>query len=158
MTVVADNQNKYLGTALDSFTSKQTAGADKEPGGETVEDVFQRDFTKLKTAVIRPVLAAIGSMLQERGHEFNISEEQGGKISIHIVPAGAVKSIHPYSWFPTLSFYGAPFTRSIGLHGRNSRPNSETASGPRGEYKLAQVDSTFVEREVTKFISEIANW
>jgi hypothetical protein len=155
---MADNQDKYLGTALDSFTSKQTAGADKEPGGETADDVFQRDFTKLKTAVIRPVLAAIGSMLQERGHEFNISEEQGGKISIHIVPAGAVKSIHPYGWFPTLSFFGAPFTRSIGLHGRNSRPNSETASGPRGEYKLAQVDSAFVEREVTKFISEIANW
>lgn len=155
---MTDSQNTYLGTALDSFTRKQTGGADKERGGETANDVFQRDFTKLKAEVIRPVLASIGNLLQERGHEFNISEEQGGKISFHIVPAGAVKSIHPYGWFPTLSFFGASFTGSIGLHGRNARPNSETSSGPRGEYKLAQVDSLFVEREVMKFISEIANW
>jgi len=155
---MAHNQNKYLGTALDTFTRKQTAGADKEQGDETAADVFQRDFAKLKEAVIRPVLASIGSMLQERGHEFNIAEEQGGKISLHIVPAGAIKSIHPYGWFPTLSFFGAPFTGSLGLHGRNLRPNSETSSGPRGEYKLAQIDSALVEKEVTKFISEIANW
>ena len=155
---MADNPNGYLGTALDTFTRKQTAGAGKERGGETVDDVFQREFERLKEAVIRPVLASIGNLLKERGHEFNISEEQGGKISIHIVPAGVGRSIHPYGWFPTLSFFPAPFTKTVGLHGRNVRPNSETASGPRGEYKLPQVDSAFVEKEVTKFISEIANW
>lgn len=155
---MVDNLNAYLGTALDTFSKKHAAGTDRDRSGETTEDTFHRDFEKLKLSIIRPVFAAIGKMLQDRGHEFNISEEQGGKISIHIVPAGVSRSVHPYNWYPTLSFFAAPFTKSVGLHGRNMRPNSEAASGPRGEYKLAQVDSAFVEKELTKFISEIANW
>lgn len=155
---MAEKLSNLLGTALDRFTQKHTAGTDRGRNGESSDDTFRADFTKLKVSVIRPVFAAIGKLLQERGHEFNISEEQGGKISIHIVPAGVSRSIHPYDWFPTLSFYGAPMARTIGVHGRNSRPNSETASGPRGEYQPSQVDSEFVEKELMKFISEIANW
>lgn len=155
---MADNPNKELGTALDMFTRKHTTGADRNQQGKTAEDTFHADFTKLKLSVIRPVFETIGNMLTERGHEFSISEEPGGKISIHIVPAGVSKSIHPYDWFPTLSFFDSPAAKTIGLHGRNSRPNSAGASGPRGEYALRQVDSKFVEKELMKFISEIANW
>jgi hypothetical protein len=156
---MADNQNGHLGAALDMFTRKHADGADSRRQGEPpAEETCHGDVAKVKASVIRPVFAAIGNMLQERGHEFNISEEQGGKISIHIVPAGVSRSIHPYDWFPTLSLFAAPFTKTVGLHGRNMRPNSEAASGPRGEYKLSQVDSALVERELTKFISEIANW
>ena len=119
---------------------------------------FHTDFETLKLSVIRPVFETIGNGLKERGHEFNISEEPGGKISIHIVPAGVNQSIHPYDWFPTFSLFGAPFTKSVGLHGRNMRRNSEVSSGARGDYKLAQVNQQLVERELTKFIGEIANW
>ena len=74
------------------------------------------------------------------------------------MPAGVNKSIHPYDWFPTLSFFGAPFTKTIGLHGRNARRNSDGGSGRRGEFKLSQVNKEFVEKELMKFIGEIANW
>ena len=155
---MADNLNKELGTALDMFTKKHSASADRNQQGNTAGDIFHGDFTKLKLSVIRPVFETIGNMLKERGHEFSISEESGGKISIHIVPAGVSKSIHPYDWFPTLSFFDSPIAKTIGLHGRNSRPNSEAGSGSRGEYKLSRVDREFVEKELMKFISEIANW
>jgi hypothetical protein len=74
------------------------------------------------------------------------------------VPAGARKSIHPYDWFPTLSFNAAPFTKTIGLHGRNARRNSDSSSGPRGDYKPSQVNKELVEKELMKFVGEIANW
>ena len=96
--------------------------------------------------------------LKALGHEFNVSEEAGGKISIHIVPAGVNKSIHPYDWFPTLTYFGAPMAGTIGLHGRNMRPNSEAASGSRGTYAPAQLNKDLVEKELMKFIGEIANW
>jgi hypothetical protein len=92
------------------------------------------------------------------GYEINISEEPAGKISIHIVPPGVNKSIHPYDWFPTLSFFGAPFTKTVGVHGLNMRPNSDNGSGSRGDYKLAQVDQALVKKELMKFIGEIGNW
>jgi hypothetical protein len=122
------------------------------------KDDFPGDFARLKLSVIRPTFETVGSGLKERGHEFNISEEPGGKISIHIVPAGVNKSIHPYDWFPTFSFVGAPYTKTVGLHGRKMRPNSEASPGSRGDYKPAQINRDIVEKELMKFVGEIANW
>lgn len=155
---MAEDLNLKFGKALDQFTGRGDAGAGRMPQSRAGEDPFPGDFAQLKLSVIRPAFESIGNMLKERGHEFAISEEPGGKISIHIVPAGVKKSIHPYDWFPTLSFFGAPFTRTIGLHGRNARRNSESASGPRGEYKPSQVNKEMVEKEVMRFVGEIANW
>jgi len=44
------------------------------------------------------------------------------------------------------------------LHGRNARRNSDGGSGERGVYKLPQVSREFVEKELKKFVGEIANW
>ncbi|HEY7657153.1 MAG TPA: hypothetical protein VH881_09850 [Burkholderiales bacterium] len=129
-----------------------------KPTGKAAVDDFPGDFAKLKLSIIRPALEDVGIKLRERGHEIAISEDASGRISIHIVPAGANKSIHPYDWFPTLSFIGAPFTKTVGLHGRNARRNSDSASGPRGDYKTSQVNKEVVEQELMKFVGEIANW
>jgi hypothetical protein len=155
---MAENLNPKLGQSLDLFTGKRDAGTGAKLQSKATVDDFPGDFAKLKLSVIRPAFEAVGNMLRERGHEINISEDAGGKISIHIVPAGVKKSIHPYDWYPTLSFFGAPFTRTIGLHGRNARRNSDSASGPRGEYRPSQVNEEMVEKELMKFVAEIANW
>jgi len=155
---MADDLNEGMGKALDLFNGKRAAGTGGKPPGKTGEDTFPGDFEALKLEVIRPAFENIGNRMKERGHEIHISEEPGGKISIHIVPAGVAKSIHPYDWFPTFSFFGAPFTKTIGLHGRNMRPNSDNGSGSRGDYKPAQVNNEIVEKELMKFIGEIANW
>ena len=139
-------------------TGKRNAGADNTACFKASEDDFPGDFARLKLTVIRPVFEATGEILRERGHEINISEEPGGKISIHIVPAGASKSIHPYNWFPTLSFFGAPFTKTVGLHGINARRNADGGSGQRGNYKLTEISRAIVEKELMKFVGEIANW
>lgn len=147
-----------LGNTLDKFTGRGGAGTGGKPPAKTGEDAFPGEFAELKLSVIRPAFENVGNMLKTRGHEFHISEEPGGKISIHIVPAGVDKSIHPYDWFPTFSFFGAPITKTVGVHGRNMRPNSEGSSGSRGDYKLAQINQEIVEKELMKFIGEIANW
>jgi hypothetical protein len=154
---MAEDSSLKPGKARDDFTGER-GGASGKPQGKPGEDTFPGDFAKLKLSVIRPVFESIGKLMADRGHEASVSEEPGGKISIHIVPAGANKSIHPYDWFPTLSFYGAPFTKTIGLHGRNARRNSSGGSGERGNYPLPQVSRELVEKELMKFIGEIANW
>lgn len=154
---MTEDQQLKMGKTPDRFTGIPGAGTDKKSEHKPAEDDFPGDFAKLKLAVIRPAFENIGNRLKERGHEFNISEEPGGKISIHIVPAGAKKSIHPYDWFPTFSILGAPFQKTVGIHGRNMRPSSEGA-GTRGNYKLAQITGEIVEKELMKFFGEIANW
>lgn len=155
---MSEEQNLKMGKALDQFTGMRGLEAESKLHSKTVEDDFPGDFARLKLSVIRPTFEAVGNMLKERGNEFNISEEPGGKISIHIVPAGVNKSIHPYDWFPTFSIFGAPYTKTVGLHGRNMRPNSEPVSGSRGDYKPAQISRELLEKELMKFIGEIASW
>jgi hypothetical protein len=153
---MADDQNASMGKTLDRFSGKRDAGKGPQPQVKSTEADFAGDFTQLKVAVIRPAFENVGSMLKARGHEINISEELGGKISIHMVPAGVKKSIHPYDWFPTFSLFGAPYTKSVGVHGRNARPSS--GGSERGDYKLAQVSKEVVEKELMKFVGEIGNW
>lgn len=131
--------------------------AKRGPGPYSGDD-FPGDFAKLKQSIIRPVFESVGGMLEARGHEVSISEEAGGRISIHIVPAGVARSVHPYDWYPTFYVFAAPFTKTVGFHARNMRPNSEAASGSRGDYRPAQIDREMLGREMMKFIDEIANW
>jgi len=154
---MADEQDNMAKT-LDMFSGKRAGSAAGSPPIKSSEEHFAADFATLKKSVIRPAFENIGGMLKQRGHGIHISEDPNGKIAIHIVPAGVEKSIHPYDWFPTFSVFGAPFTGSVGMHGRNMRPNSEATSGSRGDYKLAQVDRSVVEKALMKFIGEIANW
>jgi hypothetical protein len=155
---MTDYSNSKLGAPPERFTGRRDTSAAEKTPARIDEASFPGEFARLKTSVIRPVFEAIGNTLKARGHEFNVSEEAGGRISIHIVPPGVNKSIHPYDWFPTLTFFGTPIAGTIGLQGRNMRPNSEVASGSRGIYTPAQIDQGLVEKELTKFIGEIANW
>jgi hypothetical protein len=153
---MADDLNDDMEKALDRFTGKGGASAGN-PQGNAEAEGFPAEFEALKLSVIRPAFERIGTRLQARGHAFNVSEE-GTKISLHIVPAGVSKSIHPYDWFPTFTFFAAPFTKSIGTQARNTRPNSDSGSGSRGDYTPAQLTTEMVEKQLMKFIAEIANW
>lgn len=115
-------------------------------------------FERLKTTVIRPVFESVGNGLKARAHEFTISEEPGGQISIHIMPPGVNKTIRRDDWFPTFSLFAASYSNTIGMHGRNMRPNSEPSSGSRGDYKPELLSREIVEQGLTKFIGEISNW
>lgn len=139
------------------MTDKPSAQTGKPQGNAAGED-FPAEFARTKLTVIRPAFEAVGAKLQQLGHEIDIAEELEGKISIHIVPAGAKKSIHPYSWFPTLSFFAIPATKTIGLQGRNARRNAEGTTGTKGDFKPAQINTELVEQELLKFVGEIANW
>ncbi len=119
---------------------------------------FPYDYKNLKLTVIRPVFERIGTALKERGHDIDIAEDTHGKISIHIVPVGVDKSVHAYDWFPTFSFLGVPYSKTVSMQGRNARRNAEGSTGSRGDYKPAQISEKMVEKELMKFIGEIANW
>lgn len=124
----------------------------------TATESFPEAFERLKVTVIRPVFESVGNAMKARAHDFSISEEAGGQISIHVMPPGVNRTIRRDDWFPTFSLFAASYSGTIGIHGRNMRPNSEPSSGSRGDYKPALISKEIVERELTKFIGEIFNW
>jgi hypothetical protein len=123
-----------------------------------VEDAFAGDFAKLKTSVIKPAFEALSDWLKARGNEVDIAEEPGGNISMHIVPAGVDKSTRPYDEFPVFSVLGSSFTNTVGLQGRNARPDSAAGSGSRSVHALAKISNVVVEAELMKFVDEIGRW
>jgi hypothetical protein len=129
-----------------------------QPKVAAVTEGFPEAFERLKGTVIRPVFDSVGNAMKARAHEFSISEEEGGQISMHIMPPGVNRTIRRDDWFPTFSMFAATYSGTIGMHGRNMRPNSEPSSGSRGDYKPALLSKEIVEKELMKFIGEIANW
>jgi hypothetical protein len=123
-----------------------------------VKEPLTEAFERLKATVIRPVFEAVGSGLEARAHGFSISEEPGGPISMHIMPPGVNKTIRRDDWFPTFTLFVATHSGTVGIQGRNMRPNSEPSSGSRGDYKQELLSTEAVEKELAKFIGEIANW
>ena len=155
---MGEERNPASGNTRDLFASSDGRTVDGSPQRMSPEARFVSEFETLKRLIVRPAFENVAGVLRERGHEIHISEEKSGKIAIHIIPAGAIRSIHPFDWFPTFSIFGAPFTGSIGMHGRNARRNSEPAAGTRGDYKLGQLNQAIVEKALMKFVGEIANW
>jgi len=150
--------DKHLKTGQGQFTGTRAPGADLRPGARTCEDDFPGDFASLKATVIRPTFERVGIVLRGRGYDVNISEDAHGKLSMHMVPPGVDKSIQAYDWFPTLSYFGEPNTKTVGVQGRNARRNSEGSTGARGSYKPSQITLEAAEKELMKFVGEIANW
>ncbi|GEM_PF-5693636 len=155
---MTDSPTAEAGKTLNRAGVTGTADAAGIPQGRAASLRFAAEFAAAKQTTIRPIFESVGEKLRQRGHEIKITEEVEGKISIHIVPAGTKKSLHPYNWFPTLSFFEVPATKSIGLQGRNARRNAEGTAGTRGEFKPAQINPALVEQELLKFVGEIANW
>jgi len=133
------------------------AGASGSLGSGAVEDAFAGDFAKLKLRVIRPAFDALADWLKGRGNDVEISEAPDGNISIQVVPAGADRSI-ARDRFPAFSVLGSSYTKTIALQARNTSPGPEAASGSRGIYTLAQLNTPILEAELMKFVDEIAGW
>jgi hypothetical protein len=142
----------------DRRTGKGAEGTPGKPGSDAVEDSFDGDFAKLKLRVIRPAFDALADWLRARGNDVEISEAPDGNMSLHIVPAGVDKATRSHDRFPTFSVLGSSFTKTVGLHARNMRPDSAAASGSRSVYTLAQISNPILEAELMKFVDEIGKW
>ena len=169
---VANDLNLELGKLLDQYDEKRRAVEERRQQVKTDEANFLKGFADLRTNVVRPVFEAIGVILKERGHDFDISENEyaeneyaggpGGKtteaaVSIHVMPAGMEKSSHDDAQFPSLSFATRHYNKTVCVHSSNAVPRLGGPAGPRGDYQLAQIDKDLVQAEFLKLIAGMVN-
>ena len=159
--------NLELGKLLDQYDEKRRTVEERRRQVKTDEANFLNGFADLRTNVVRPVFEAIGVILKERGHDFNISEDEyagepGGKtteaaVSIRVMPAGMEMSSHDDAQSPSLSFVTRHYNKTVWIHSSNAVPQSGAPAGPRGDYQLAQIDKNFVQAELLKLIAGMVN-
>ena len=155
---MATDLNLELGKLLDQYDEKRRAVDERRQRVKTDEDNFLKGFADLRTNVVKPVFEAIGVILRERGHGFDISEDEysgepGGKtteaaVSIRIKPAGMEISSHDDTQFPSLTFLTRHYNKTVCIHNSNALPQSGAPASPRGDYQLVQIDKELVQAEL----------
>jgi hypothetical protein len=164
---VVSDLNLELGKLLDQYDEKRRTVEERRRQVKTDEANFLKGFADLRTNVVKPVFEAIGVMLKERGHDFDISEDEyagelGGKtteaaVSMRVMPAGMETSSHDDAQSPSLSFVTRHYNKTVWIHSSNAIPQSGAPASPRGDYQLAQIDKDLVQAELLKLIAGMVN-
>ncbi len=159
-----EETKKRLAHLLDRYDEEQSGANKQAQETKTEQEELLKAFGQVRTKVIRPIMEAIGTVLQTRGHDYTIVEEdastdeqgthQDGRISMYIFPlrAGAKSTTSELVHFPHISFRPDPYWRRIIVHTSNTAPTDGESSGGRGEYAISQVTSDLVEKELVKVV------
>jgi hypothetical protein len=166
---VKEETKNRLANVLNRYDEEQSGAKKQAQETQTAQEELLQAFGHLRTEVIRPSMEAIGTVLQTRGHEYKIVEEdvstdapgtqQDLMISMYIFPsrAGAQATTRELLHFPHISFRPDPYWRRIIIHTSNVTLTYGGLSGGRGEYSISQITSEFVEKELVQIVEEILN-
>ena|ERR1700730_9933525 len=160
---MADHLREEMGKMLDQYDERRRSVLEQEQKVRVSDALFLTQFAELRRTVVRPVFEAAGAMLAERGHAFEISEEEfssgsGGRkaseagISIRIVPSGSKAPLHD-DHAQSLSITTRHYAKTVWINA--GAGNAGGVAGSKGAYPLERIDRQLVEEELLKFVRAI---
>ena len=159
-----EETKKRLANVLDRYDEEQSGAKKQAQETKTEQEELFQSFGQLRTEVIRPIMEDIGTVLQTRGHDYKIVEEDVSTdapgtqkdvmISMYIFPsrAGAPSTTRELLHFPRISFRSDPYWRRIIVHTRHVTPPYGGLPGEQREYALAQMTAALVEQEILRVV------
>ncbi len=158
----AKNQLKKL---LATYEEKQAEVARVDAAKRAAETAFPARFAALRSETIRPAIQEIADVLNGRGHEAAVREQEessstaGGvslaTISLRIVPKGSVQKVSDANKsFVEISFLANRSERRITVSSTNTMVNSSGSLGKRGEYEIDAVTADVVVAHVLQTLEE----
>ena len=156
------NLRAKLGTLLDQYDETRHATQTRKDQAAADGALFIAQFVELRRAVLRPVFESVGNFLKERGHDFQIEEQefeaQGAakgteaSIALRITPAGMEKAAAADDNIWALSFTTRHYNKTVGI--RNGAVPYEGA-GSKAAYPTARITTELVEEEVLKLMAAL---
>ena len=147
---------------LDELEERRSAAAARDRKVKADDERFLTDFAGLRRDVVRPVFEAAGAVLVQRGHGFDIAEQEFGVdssgkpteagIALHIVPAGTgplPDKDHAHTLSITTRHYNKTLWIDAGIAANVGGLGSKRAC------TLEQVNAQLVEDELLKFVAAI---
>jgi hypothetical protein len=154
-----------LQTLLDKYDSKQSQARLLEERMRAEQEAFVADFERLADDVMRPAMEAIGIVLRERGHDFEISarsertDRQGrlldARITLSVYPSGIARDRYTPLNTPQVSFVCDRRARKIRVHDVTFMPTGTGRASSRGEWTADRMTPAFAERAILDFLKEI---
>jgi hypothetical protein len=142
------------------------AEADRvEAANRAAQAAFPERFVTFKAETIRPALQEIADLLNARGHEASVREQDesstasGGvksaAISLRVVPKPfAHKSTEPNSTAIEISFSANKSERKVTVSSTNTMMGHSGSVGKRGEYELDALTADVVSSHAIQMLSE----
>ena len=159
---MSESLQSGLKTLLDQYDETRRASQAHNEQVVAERSLFVRQFAELRHEVLRPVFEAAGAILDARGHEFSIQEEEfeaqddgrtaEAAIVFCIAPAGMEKPAPADEHLRALSFTTRHYNKTVWV--RNGALPHE-GNGAKGGYALARIDQPFVEEEVLKLMAAL---
>jgi hypothetical protein len=153
-----------LAAMLDQYDRARRALEARKQAVKAEDALFLERFAELRRDVVRPVFAAVGKMLTERGHQFSIREgeyssENGGKsteaeIELRVAPAGMESAAAADDHLRVLSFSTRHYNKTVCVR-NGADPRAGELAGAKGAYALAQINTQLVEDEVLKLVASL---
>jgi len=147
---------------LDEYEAALREAKTRKQAALDEEKAFFERFAQLRRTVVRPVFEQAGAIFHDRGHGFEIDEEEfaagaGGhsteaSIRLRLTPAGMEQAAANDERRRELSFTTRHYNRSISI-ANGAVPESGALAGAAGCQDIARIDRRFVEEEVLKLMT-----
>ena len=161
---MADPLHAALGKMLDAYDTRRSVDVAREKQSKDDDANFLARFAALRREVVRPVFEQAGAMLAERGHAFEISEDEFGAdaagrvreagISLRIAPAGMPAQMHPDDHERSLSVSTRHYNKTVWVSGGRAL-HAGGAAGAKGAYAIERVDRQLVEEEIVRLVGTV---
>ena len=160
-----DEAKSQLKKILGDYDAKLAEAERLDAAKRAAHAAFPERFMAFRTATIRPVLQEMADMLNERGHEASVREQEesssavGGvksaAVSLRIVPKPfAHKSIEPNSTTIEITFSANRSERKITVSATNTMMTHGGSVGKRGEYDIDALTADVVEGHVIQTLND----
>jgi len=160
-----DDAKSQLTKIIGDYDAKLAEAERLEALKRAAHAAFPERFAAFKTATIRPALQEIADMLNERGHEASVREQEesssavGGvksaAVSLRIVPKPfAHKSIEPNSTTIEITFSANRAERKVTVSATNTMMSHGGSVGKRGEYDIDVMTSDVVSGHVIQTLGD----
>lgn len=155
-----------LESLLDNYQEKQLEAEIKQEQSQYARELFLDNFKGLREKVIRPSMTEIGEILEQKGHKYNIKEQeysidrkgftQEAHIEFNIFPAGKEQKSY-YDSHPSIAFITDTGSLKVQVRGSYVMADIRGESSRIGTYELSEISNDIVEKEILDILIKAFN-
>ena len=155
-----------LETLLDNYEKKQLEEEIKQEQIQTAKEIFLENFKELMENVIRPAMEDIGEILEQKGHQYNIAEQEysidrkgfikEAHIEFNVFPTGKTEKFR-FDNHPSVSFATDTGSLIVEAHGSYVMPEVRGEKYHLGTYELSEISGDLVEKEILDILIKAFN-
>jgi len=154
-----------LNGLLNRYDKRLERGIEQKEVAKKQQEAFTKEYERVKTDTIRPVMERIGDKLEQHGHRYQISEEDESrdyqlrvsdpKITMRIASAGQERKSLQSMDITSVSFIAKKSSEKVLVHAYISMISGSGYGGPLGEVDLDILTNEGVERLITEVLTSM---